>query len=575
MATRPEIDGIPLLIFSGVNYGPRETHHDLRCLVYERGTRGNVRDSQELLASEHKTLVPERIQLALKIHETLNSIIVGGGSALTLRGKIGAVRGFFQWAEDRHSPITLTTVEALYLSWSDYLWERVRNRGIEENYAANLSSKLGSLLSGVLELSSGLHSRTPFFNAKVRSRNRTRIKTASDKVDLPEAFKFGRFLHDITRNLTLERIQSALPLLITFSDGQEISERSGYSPNTKSVRALAIADYADEEELIAETFRARYALINLRVMAELLIFISQTAMNLNEARKLKIGKFSYKSLSRGYEVRRIYKNRKKGVVEFEIFSEYRIIFEYYLEWRNTLYSTSTNDLLFPFFSYQCNGNSDFAPSFLPIKSRCKILGITPVLPRNLRKLKLNWFARETKNLELTLELGQHTKETYLRHYHQPNFQIALIEISSFFNTHDPTLQAAGTGGCSIANPLAIENIPKQATTPDCVSAAGCLFCVNHRDIDSQDHVWSLVSYRHYKILELATYTAKLIPHDTNPCALAIDALNSKIQYFSASEGLRPEWVAEALERIAESHYHPKWDGFIKILELTSENAAQY
>lgn len=87
MATQPEIDGIPLLIFSGVNYGPRETHHDLRCLVYERGTRGNVRDSQELLASEHKTLVPERIQLALKIHETLNSIIVGGGSALTLRGR--------------------------------------------------------------------------------------------------------------------------------------------------------------------------------------------------------------------------------------------------------------------------------------------------------------------------------------------------------------------------------------------------------------------------------------------------------------------------------------------------------
>ncbi|MEQ7918986.1 hypothetical protein ABQX22_07300 [Xanthomonas sp. WHRI 1810A] len=566
---------LPALTFPSVNYGAAETRHDLRCLVYENGVVGNVRNSKKLLASKNKRLLVERLPLVVKIHEVLNGKIVGGGSPLTLRGKIVAIRAFFRWAEERRASITIESIENLYLAWADYLWERFRNGAIDGEHATNLASKLGSLIDEILGFNLGLHSRTPFCKSKIRSRNRSRMKKASEKLDLPRAFEFGRFLHDVTRSLTIENIQSTIPVVISLSDGRTLKEYLRYKPGSKNFRVAAITSYTPPADIITETFSSRYPLINLRVMAELLIFISQTAINLAEARKLKVGKFSYKGLSDGYEVRRIYKNRKKGAVEFEIFSGYKEIFEHYLKWRNELYPLEANDLLFPFFSHQRKTFSDFAPSFEAVKSRCEMLGITSILARNLRKLKLNWFARQTKNLQLTLEQGQHTKETYFRHYHIPNFQMALVEISSFYKAHDPTLQAAGAGGCSIASPLAISAIPKHATVPDCISPAGCLFCASHRDIDSQDHAWSLASYRHYKTLELATYKSQLIQHNSNPCALAIDAVTSKLRSFAESNQNRAKWVKEALDRVAESHYHPKWDGFIQLLEAADEDTAQY
>ncbi len=97
-----------------------------------------------------------------------------------------------------------------------------------------------------------------------------------------------------------------------------------------------------------------------------------------------------------------------------------------------------------------------------------------------------------------------------------------------------------------------------------------MFCVNHRDIESEDHVWSLSSLRHLKSLELARYrppaSAKVI-NDQHPALLAIERLTAKLRFFEEHSEVHKLWVDEARERINEENYHPAWDGFIRLAVL--------
>ena len=115
----------------------------------------------------------------------------------------------------------------------------------------------------------------------------------------------------------------------------------------------------------------------------------------------------------------------------------------------------------------------------------------------------------------------------------------------------------------------MREIPQNAPHPDCINAAGCLFCTQHRDIDSEDHVWSLSSLRYLKSLELARYrppsAGKQSPLE-HPALLAIDRLTAKLRFFEESSEIRKLWVEEARERLAEGEHHPAWDGFIRLAE---------
>ncbi|WP_318351489.1 hypothetical protein [Klebsiella quasipneumoniae] len=102
-------------------------------------------------------------------------------------------------------------------------------------------------------------------------------------------------------------------------------------------------------------------------------------------------------------------------------------------------------------------------------------------------------------------------------------------------------------------------MPKNGPRPDCINAAGCLFCTQHRDIESEDHVWSLGSLRHLKSLELARYrpssSGKHLTTE-HPALLVIDRLTAKLRFFEESSEVRRLWVEEARARISEGDYHP-------------------
>ena len=118
-------------------------------------------------------------------------------------------------------------------------------------------------------------------------------------------------------------------------------------------------------------------------------------------------------------------------------------------------------------------------------------------------------------------------------------------------------------------------MPRNAPQPDCVNAAGCLFCTQHRDIESEDHVWSLSSLRYLKSLELARYrppSSGKRPAPVHPALLVINRLTAKLHFFEESSEVRRLWVEEARARISEGDYHPAWDGFIRLAELGQRSA---
>lgn len=167
---------------------------------------------------------------------------------------------------------------------------------------------------------------------------------------------------------------------------------------------------------------------------------------------------------------------------------------------------------------------------------------------------------------MTAEMHSHTQETLIRNYEQPHLQVAMIEISRFHALTDPAIAPPGPGICIEAVPKAIPGAQPESPVPDCASPAGCLFCEHQRDIDCEDHVWSLSSYRHFKSLELASYRLPAKGSEPISAMATMDRVTAKLKYFKESSKVRALWVSEALARIEEGDYHPRWDGFIQLVE---------
>lgn len=90
-----------------------------------------------------------------------------------------------------------------------------------------------------------------------------------------------------------------------------------------------------------------------------------------------------------------------------------------------------------------------------------------------------------------------------------------------------------------------------------------------RDVDNQDYVWSLASFRHLKALELSTSKQTSKTHRTlsQSADLVVTRITQKLKVFETSSLVRKGWVDESLERVAEGHHHPMWHGFIQLREL--------
>lgn len=547
---------------------------DHRPLLYWGGAAAHAGQAADLI--ERGALgAPDmaRLPLILKIREAIIDQLAAGGSRYTAASHVKNVRKFYAWADKLHQTLTIDTVASQFLSWTDYLEHRRRSGAIKRITAYTEAQRVAALIDNVLDLEMGLLNQT-----RIRKRSRGGPKPPPYRAaQLDQLFAYGHVLCDLCEALTVEAISGSLPILIRFRSGKVIEHWCGLRDVTtlktpqngtgwdKKVVLNRRQAWSDDTSL-----KTRSSIVNLRVKAEMLIFIAQTGMNLAQVRKLKAGSFSYQSHLAGYTVRHVYKERRQGQVAFDIYSEYRAFFERYLAWRRTTFS-SAEDLLFPVvrrIEYrQSVSGGQLVEQFHALTDICNELGVRFIGPSMLRKTRINWLARKSKDFDITAEMAQHSKETLLRNYLQPDPQVAAAEISLFFQRADPVFAAPGPGICIQPQAMAVDDIPRGAPRPDCVSPAGCLFCTHQRDIDSEDHAWSLVTYRHLKTIELATNKPVPTKGAAHPSALVIVRLTEKIEVFRCSSGERRRWVEESKARIKEGEYHPMWRGFIELSEM--------
>jgi len=75
---------IPDLTFPMVSYGRQETRWDLRILLYKGGGKASPRTVfNQIAAGDLGRPLVERIELVLRLHETMTASLVGGASKTT------------------------------------------------------------------------------------------------------------------------------------------------------------------------------------------------------------------------------------------------------------------------------------------------------------------------------------------------------------------------------------------------------------------------------------------------------------------------------------------------------------
>lgn len=553
---------IPDLTFPRMKYGVRETPLDLKPLLYLHGAKADVRKVGQMIADgQLGNPRLDRVELVAKMHDMINGELVGGGSAFTTRNLVRHCRKLFQWAEDAGHEISLDSVQTVFFHWTDALDQRHRvSRKTKQVSAYTLGSDVGRVLDGVFDRP------TPLIHLS-RLRAPRRRPTAqgpqAEKQDLEKTFKFGHFLQDICDSLPIDVVLNGpLPVRIKLRDGGELVQWSRYNcrgnPEQYMLSEGFLAYQSDG------TLRTRYPLANLRIEAELLMFIGQTGMNVGQAHKLKLRNFSYHGYLDGYQVLDR-KNRRGGEVLFEIFKEYQPHFERFLCWRRQLFPKS--DRLFPFVE---QGRSEEKDAQFRLRTICKTLGTSFVTPRALRGTRVNWLLRRSGDPELTASMAQHSKEVLLANYDKGSLQRTMSESMRFWSQHDPVIartESVAPGECN-ARPEQVPEIPKNAPKPDCIRPSGCLWCFHHRDIDSKDYVWSLACFRHLKIIEVSKRHSPRRPPDDHPAQHAIDRTTEKLRWFDRSNAKRRAWTREAIALVEEGTYHQDWRRLIEELEGT-------
>ncbi|VVQ17305.1 hypothetical protein PS938_04400 [Pseudomonas fluorescens] len=567
----PDID----LSFPMLTYGKTETPLDLKPLLYLGGAALNKKTAAIKIAqNEVGDLVIDRIELVQRLHSNLVDDLARGGSRFSVDNKVQCLRRFFAWADRGKLGLSLDSISDTFLQWADHQLHRIRiERTVSERSVYDIASVTATLFDNVLNRHASLIKET-----RIRKpRGKGKLHTSPvDKQNLQESFAFGNTLADICNSLTLEATRGPIPVLVSFRSGQTLEQWCGLqaqprvAPNGVRPANLAKSALARRAAREAEpSSRTRVGVLNLRIEAELLMFIAQTGMNLQQAHTLRMDQYHYTSHLDGYQVRS-YKNRRHGEVIFEIFSDYRDWFERYLKWRNSWFSDESETLLFPLI--RNSRIDDVAPQFTCLIRICASLSMTMVRPAKLRGARVNWLLRETLDPKQTAELAQHSVETLIRVYADPHPQLAMVEIARFHQQNDPVISPPGPGSCVQPIPEPISDIPDESSRPDCINPAGCLFCTHHRDIESEDHVWSLSSFRHLKLLELARYRPPVKPvHIKQPALITVERLTEKLKFFEDSSSVRKDWVAEAQARIREGDYHPAWDGFIRLVEIHRED----
>lgn len=569
----------PDLLIRSISRGTRGSGHDLKRFLYRGAAGQNGRGDLDnrIAKGELGPALTERLETLESIHASIEG---APNSPNSKRSTYAKVSLFVQWV-DRQSDatrLTKTTAKALFLDYADHLRKRVQ---VDKNLKLTSAIIMVNVLSKVL---------APVFDPDATAAHRAlrdltsiprpkRLKRSrgiqGDKQRLDHTFQFGHFLADVCAGLTMEAVRGSLPFEIAVAEGEKTLRlpSSGFNfdlkPNQirdKSRRNLALRARAALPSHI-DAKGVRSALINLRISAEMLIFISQTSMNLAQTKDLPRAEYRWQTDDEDYIVRAVYKARRQGVAKFIVFRAYRDHLNRYLAWLDALGLNGGDDRLFPSLHPVDVPPAYALPGFDSLRRHCKSLSIPFVGPRDLRKTRINWLLRRSRDPDMTAEMAAHTKEVLLRVYEEGDLHSASQEIGAYHAKTDPTLPKPRTAPVCLKGddaPRPLSEIPKGAPQPDCVTPEGCLWCEHFRDVLAPDYCWRLASHRHLKSLEITLFNPPA-SQPIHPGYLVIDRLSLKLKAVAMRSAVCADWVKDANERVREGNYHPRWAGLIETI----------
>lgn len=148
----PRTKGIPSLTFPLLPVGPLETVPDLTRLLYNGGAALRLDQvSSAIKAGRLGPVLLERFGLVEAIHEFINQKLVGGGSTETASNQIDETVRFFAFAERSELPLTVDTVEEVYLDYAEHLYQRFKvAKTINQNTAYQTGLRVAQILDAVL-----------------------------------------------------------------------------------------------------------------------------------------------------------------------------------------------------------------------------------------------------------------------------------------------------------------------------------------------------------------------------------------------------------------------------------------
>jgi hypothetical protein len=522
----------------------------------------------------------ERIALIVKIKEVLEDRCASGESLESINGYINKLSSFFRWINSGSllgKSININTVEKHYYEYAEHLYQRTQKKSLKPVTAYGYLFRLAPFISPAIgeNAPKSLINRTRI-SKKMRGKRASQTNQ-SDKQDLEKTFLYCEWLYKVVTGIAINDIYGQLPTCIDTKDSYlpidsiEIyfgkKEKAEYSESHLkrcASKGLKPGFQHNPIPFDSDLTRARQELVNFAVLVQSQFFIAATeAPNPSVVYELVGSPKKFIDNGDTFMIKG-FKRRKGGEYHCEIYKDFKQDLKRYLVFRDHFFPTS--DLLFPVFKMEMDkfGLLD-ANAYKKIKNQIAGSGIEFIPPKKLRATYSNWLKRRSGDENLTADAMNHSVQTFRQNYHEPNQQKAMTEVARFWKENDflgerqKSIIASDCDG----NPEPVHDIPSKVVKPNCVNPSGCLWCKNHRDIPSFDYVWSLVSFRKLKTLEILVSRTE----DTeSPLDLTIERINQKIKWFRDKDQRKKSWVEDSEVRMEEGDYHPNFLPIIEILE---------
>jgi len=401
----------------------------------------------------------------------------------------------------------------------------------------------------------------------------------SDKQDLEKALLYCEWLHKVATGITINDIYGQLPIRVDVEDSclpvDNIEICIGKKPKAEyskthlrncASKGVKPGFQHAQIPFDSDLSRGRKELVNIVVLIQSQFFVAATqAPNPSIVYEL-VG--SPKKLIDNGDTFLIkgFKRRKGGEYYCEIYKDYKQDLKHYLAFKNHFFPDT--DLLFPTFKFK-RGSDEVgligANLYANIKKRVAGSEIEFFPPKALRTIYANWLKRRSGDEHLTAEAMNHSVHTFRQNYSKPSQQKAMTEVTRFWSENDflndkkISIIASDCDG----NPEPVNDISTNVVEPNCVNPSGCLWCKNHRDINSFDYVWSLCSFRKLKTLEILVSRTE---NTVSPLDLTIERVTQKIKWFRERDKTTKSWVDDSEVRMDEGDYHPNFEHVIEILE---------